>query len=171
MGQKIKPGADYGKYAAWIYSKKPLQLYLLCLLMVSGFSNAQNQGIQPEVKTVVYHISAQPDNPNLLNASLTLPEPVKNGNTFMYTRGMALNILPQLINVKCNGQHISRNENGQWLIPVGCREILWEIELIPSEPFSLETSRQQSVLVKSDPPWILLSGFSCPKSITENIIL
>ena len=135
-------------------------LILISLFLCSDFSHAQSQGFQPQEKAAVYRISVHPDTPALLNASLTLPEPVRNGGALLYTKGMALNVEPQIINVNCNGQLVRRNENSQWLIPAGCREIFWEIELVTSEPFSLEISRQQSVLVRSDPPWILLSGFS-----------
>ncbi len=137
-----------------------LLISVIGLMMISGFSIGQDRDINSPQKTVIYRVAEYPDNPELLKASLTLPAPTKDENTVLSLRGTQLNIKPQVINVRCRDNALSLNEKGQWILPEGCREITWQIELAAVEPFSIEIARQQSVLVKSDPSWILLSEFS-----------
>ncbi len=112
---------------------------------------------ESDEKNMVYRVFEESSKPETLTVSLTLPKPTENENMELFLRGTDLGIRPQVVNVRCNGKIISQDENNKWAIPAGCHKVYWDVKLIPSV---LEISKQESVIVESDPSWILLSEFS-----------
>ena len=134
--------------------------FLICLVIFFIISCAAHSNLQPKENKLVYLVSEHHRDPEILTVRLTVPETVANGNTELFTRGMHLGVKSQIFNVRCDGKIVRQEADHKWKIPQGCREIFWEVKLISSEQSLLEISKQQSFIIKSDPPWILLSEFS-----------
>ena len=141
----------------YLLKSKLKQVFLFCFILFSVISCVAILNPGYDEKKMVYRVSEHHNDPETLTVCLTLPEPIKNGNKELFTRGSLLGISPQIINVRCNEKIIPQGENQKWAIPEGCRKVYWDVKLTPSV---LEISKQESVIVKSDPPWILLSEFS-----------
>jgi hypothetical protein len=133
-------------------------LVLLFLFFISSCSVPLNN--KSKEGALVYRVAEHQHDPEMLTVSLTLPETVANGKTKLSARGIHLGVEPQIINVSCDGETIARDADHNWEVPQGCREIYWEVKLVSSDKSLMEISKQQSFIIKSDPPWILLSEFS-----------
>lgn len=150
-----------GSYMKYLMKRKLIHLsFFICLLMFFIISCATHSNLEPNEKKLIYRVSEHHRDSEILTVSLTLPEPVTHKDIALFTRGMHLGVKPQIINVRCNGKIIRQDSEQKWKIPQGSREIFWEVKLISSAQSILEISKQQSFIVKSDPPWILLSEFS-----------
>lgn len=87
--------------------------------------------------------------------SLTLPpggaEPVK-----LATRGAAWGLKPQVSEVRCGGDALPQDADGQWLAPASCTQVTWRVVPDPVPAEGADASEQRTLSVGPG-RWILLA--------------
>jgi hypothetical protein len=131
-------------------------------LLASACSRAPTEQASPATPASVaehapihYTVTVAAERPLLLDASLDLDEFAGSGRT-AHVQGTNFGLVPQVGDVRCDGQPVEQDGQGHWPLPDLCRQLEWTIAVREAEPMGVDASAQAS-LYFPEPGWWLLS--------------
>jgi len=108
---------------------------------------------EPPPDAPVYSVSFESASPQDARVELGLPpsdEPL-----LLFSRAPAMQLEPQVEDVRCDGTLVEGTETG-WRLPPGCDTASWRIGFETAKKGAVRPSRQRSLIV--DGAWALVSG-------------
>lgn len=116
-------------------------------------------GVSVMAQQVEYHVTIDEDDPLIATVIMDILE--HNRSVLLYSRASALQTETQVRDVTCSGKTLLTNRDSEWVVPAGCNQVLWTVDIETESDEGIAAYDQKTILSKSGKWWI----FSTPTAL------